>query len=37
MQDVLEEVGLKSMAHYIEVKYQSIAVYVMDWPIFGMY
>ena len=34
--DVLGEMGLKTMAHYIEVRCQSIAAYMVDCPIIEM-
>ena len=33
--DVLEEVGLHTMKHYIQVRRNSIAAYIMHRPIFG--
>ncbi|KAL7525953.1 hypothetical protein ACHAXR_001230 [Thalassiosira sp. AJA248-18] len=33
--DVLEEVGLRSIRQYIEVRRQTIAVYIVDRPIFS--
>ena len=33
--DVMEEVGLHSIAHYIEVRRQTIANFIVNRPIFG--
>ena len=34
-EDVLEEVGIQRMAHYIEVRRQTIADYIVNRPIFA--
>jgi len=32
--DVLEEIGLQPIAHYVEVRRQTIAKFIVNWPIF---
>ena len=35
MEDVMEDAGLFPIPHYVEVRRQTIAAFIVDWPIFG--
>ena len=35
MEDVLEEVGLQTMEHYVDMRRQTIANYIVNRPIFA--
>ncbi|KAL7543034.1 hypothetical protein ACHAXR_012338 [Thalassiosira sp. AJA248-18] len=34
LEDVLEEVGMQTISHYVEVRRQKVVSFIVNWPIF---